>query len=128
MISRDDICRICDAYIAAMSGDDVEAVMSLFAPDATQEEPIGTPPRVGHEEIRAFFTRSLRVPFTMKRMGPVTVVGRHAAFQARVDVRAVDSANARSLTATDVLSIDEHGKIAKIMVLPDVEADPAGGF
>lgn len=44
-------------YFAAIRAMDVERCVAVFAPDAEQHDPVGAPPNVGHEMIRAFFTR-----------------------------------------------------------------------
>lgn len=121
-LDRDKVVRVCDAYIAAMSESNPDRVMALFAPDATQEEPIGTGVRTGHAEIRAFFEKHMHLGFVLRRLGPVTVVGNHGAFQVRVDVPTPDGN--RSLTATDLVTVNEDGLITSIVVLPDAEADP----
>lgn len=121
-VNRDDVVRVCDAYIAAMSQSDPDRVMALFAPGATHEEPIGTGIRTGHEQIRAFVDKHAQIGFVLHRIGPVTVVDNHGAFQVRVDVSTPEGT--RSLTATDLVTVDDNGLIDNIVVLPDVEADP----
>ncbi len=44
-------------YFAAIRAMDVERCVAVFAPDAEQQDPVGTPPNIGHAAIRAFFTR-----------------------------------------------------------------------
>ena len=47
-----------EAYCAAFTTRDQDAYVSLFAPDAWIEDPVGTPRRDGHEGIAAFFAES----------------------------------------------------------------------
>jgi len=123
-LTRDQIVDVCDRYCAAMTAGDPDRTVALFAADATHEEPVGTGVRRGHEEIHAFLHSNKDVAFTMTRLGPVTVVGRRAAFQARVDVPGPDGM--LSLTATDLVTVDDDGLIAGIVVYPDLEAHPGG--
>lgn len=44
-------------YFAAIRAMDVERCMALFALNAEQQDPVGTPPNFGHDAIRAFFTQ-----------------------------------------------------------------------
>lgn len=44
-------------YFAAIRAMDVERCVAVFAPDAEQQDPVGTPPNIGHEAIRVFFTQ-----------------------------------------------------------------------
>jgi steroid delta-isomerase len=44
-------------YFAAIRAMDVERCVAVFAADAEQHDPVGTPPNIGHDAIRAFFTQ-----------------------------------------------------------------------
>ncbi|MFC0866220.1 SgcJ/EcaC family oxidoreductase [Sphaerimonospora cavernae] len=122
MPTRDDIRQLCDAYIAAVSAHDLDAVIALFAEDAVQHEPVGSPPNVGRAAILGFFRASNDVPFTLTRFGPVTVVGDRAAFQVHV---AMDTPNGPfAMTTTDVITVDENCRITEILAFPDREASP----
>lgn len=120
--TRDVVIEVCDAYIAAMSAGDPERTVKLFAPTATHEEPIDTPVRHGRQEILAFLDQYKDMGFTLTRLGPVTVVGNRGAFQARVDIPTPDGN--RSMTATDLVTVDDDGLISGIVVLPDAAASP----
>lgn len=121
-ISRETVISVCDAYISAMTAGDPTRTIALFAPDASHEEPIDTPARHGHEEIFAFLDQYKDLGFTLTRLGPVTVVGNRGAFQARVDIPTPDGTH--SMTATDLITIDDAGLISAIVVLPDAAANP----
>jgi steroid delta-isomerase len=49
------IADTLQAYVDAVSGDDVEKVLELFADDAVVEDPIGTGAHQGKEALRAFY-------------------------------------------------------------------------
>lgn len=121
-ISRETVVSVCDAYIAAMSAGDPERTVELFAPNASHEEPIDTAARHGREEIFGFLDQYKEMGFTLTRLGPVTVVGNRGAFQARVDIPTPDGIH--SMTATDLITVDDDGLISAIVVLPDAAADP----
>lgn len=121
MPSRQLICAQCDAYVEAVSARDTDAILRLFAADATQEEPIGTAPRKGHDRIREFFAGSAAFPFTVSRIGPITVSGTSAAFQIRVDF---EDPAIPPMTSTDVVTFGEDGLIRSIVALPDGAAHP----
>lgn len=120
--SRDVVVAVCDAYIAAMSAHEPDRVVKLFAENASHEEPIGTPVRHGWDEIHAFLDEHNDMGFVLSRLGPVTVVGNHGAFQARVEVPTPQGT--RTMAATDLVTVDEDGLISRIVVLPDPHADP----
>lgn len=72
------------AYVAAFDHGDSDAVAALFAEDATVEDPIGTPPHVGREAIRAFYAASMQTGAKLKLDGPVRIAGPYAAFAFQV--------------------------------------------
>lgn len=119
---REAVVAAADAYIAAMSVGDPTRTAALFASNATHEEPIDTPVRHGRDEIFAFLDRYKDVGFKLTRLGPVTVVGNRGAFQVRVDIPT--PGGTRSMSATELITVDDAGLIAGIVVLPDSQADP----
>ena len=121
MPTREEICARCDAYVAGVAAHDTEAIVALFAPDASQEEPVGSAPRVGRDEIRAFFAASEGVSFTVRRIGPVTVSGNVAAFQIGIDFEAGAIA---PMSSTDIVTFGEDGLISSIVAIPDLDAHP----
>jgi steroid delta-isomerase len=44
-------------YFAAIRAMDADRCVAVFAPDAVQHDPVGAPPNIGHDAIRAFFTQ-----------------------------------------------------------------------
>ena len=122
MATRDQICATCDEYVALLSKGDAEAIVALYDPNAQVEDPIGTPPKVGHQAIREFYTGIAGVSITATRLGPVTVVGHEAAFQFRIDVPVGD--DTLSMVSTDLMSFDESGKIIAMRAYADPEARP----
>ena len=51
----DEIRATVDQYVERFNAGDFDGVAALFTDDATQEDPVGTPPNVGREAIRQFF-------------------------------------------------------------------------
>ena len=51
----DRIRDLVTRYLATFATGDIEARVALFAPDGSFEDPVGTPPMVGHDALRAFF-------------------------------------------------------------------------
>ncbi|MEO0031373.1 MAG: hypothetical protein RIS94_1131 [Pseudomonadota bacterium] len=67
-------------YVAAFDAGAPDRVAALFAPDATVEDPIGTPPHVGHDAILGFYTASMQTGAKLRLEGPVRIAGDYAAF------------------------------------------------
>jgi steroid delta-isomerase len=116
---------VVDRYVRAMAAHDVAAVMVLFADDAVHEEPAGTPPRIGLEQIREFMTDNATVDFDLRAAGPVAVVGHRAGVTLEVALR-VPNGELR-FAAVDTFELDASGRIARFTAYPDLEAqfDPA---
>jgi steroid delta-isomerase len=122
MATREEICAVCDQYVALLSKADVEGIVALYAPDAQVEDPLGTPKKNGSEEIRAFYTSFSGTPLTATRLGPVTVVGHEAAFQFRVDVDL--GSDTISMVTTDLMTFNEDAKVISMTAYADSEAKP----
>ncbi len=73
-------------YVAAFANSAPERVAALFAADATVEDPIGTPPHVGHDAILNFYTASMQTGAKLTLEGPVRIAGPFAAFAFRVEM------------------------------------------
>jgi steroid delta-isomerase len=80
MTSPEQMVRAVETYVEAFDKADPDMVVGLFAPDATVEDPVGTPPHVGHEAIRAFYAASMQTGAKLHLDGPVRVAGDTAAF------------------------------------------------
>jgi steroid delta-isomerase len=112
MPTKEQIHATVEEYVAAVGRQDVEATVSLFADDAVQEDPAGTPPNVGRDAIRAFFEKSFGTPFSTELTGPVLVTGDHAAFHFTITV----PLDGQDLTVRviDMVRFDEAGRIAEL--------------
>lgn len=55
MLNDESIAKTLQAYVDAVSGNDVEEILKLYTEDAVVVDPIGTDPHVGHEALRAFY-------------------------------------------------------------------------
>ena len=97
------------AYFDSFNAGDVEAVVRLFAADATVEDPVGSKVREGTAEIRAAFSEVLKNRPRLTLSAPMR--GSHGnaaamALEAKV--------GAMTIRAIDVLTFDEAGKITSL--------------
>lgn len=122
MATREEICAVCDQYVALLSKADTEGIVDLYASDAQVEDPLGTPKKIGHEEIRAFYASISATPITATRLAPVTVVGHEAAFQFRIDVDL--GTETISMVTTDLMTFNENGKVISMTAYADMDAKP----
>ena len=117
MPTKEQIHATVEEYVAAVGRQDVEATLALFAEDAVQEDPVGTPPNVGRDAIRHFFEKSFRTSFSTDLTGPVLVTGDHAAFHFTITV----PLDGKTLTVRviDMVRFDESGRIAELRAVLD---------
>ena len=125
-MDRDRIVELVDGYLDAVAKQDGEATAALFAPDASLEDPIGSEPLVGRQQLRAFYDvrRDIRM---VRRIGPVSVSGATGAFQ--FEVRLISSnptlgppTEEVSLVVTEFLTFDADGLITRMTAVPDPRA------
>ncbi len=97
------------AYIDAFNGGSAAAVAALYAEDATVEDPVGSPPKRGRQEILAFYTHSIATGAKLTLDAPIR--GSHGnaaamAFSARI--------GAVTVRVIDVMTFDAAGKFASM--------------
>jgi steroid delta-isomerase len=112
MASRDQLEEAVRRYVDAVGRQDLDATLALFAPDARQEDPVGTPPNVGHDAIRGFFARAYAGPFTTTLTGPLLVTGDHAAVHFTIEVPT--GADPMVVRVIDLIRFGDDGLIADL--------------
>ena len=116
--SPDVVRDVFARYARALGEGDTEALVALFAPDGTLEDPVGSEPHRGHEAIARFFQQGFdatggRILFRPE--GPVRINGRHAAcaFVATCD-RASPPFEVDTL---DIARLDSTGRIESMVAI-----------
>jgi steroid delta-isomerase len=112
MPSTDHMKAVVEAYAAAHTAGDVDAIAALFAADAVVADPVDRPEMVGREAVREFFAGTHRATdgFVLEITGPIRAVDRYAA----VPLRAVTEMGGTTLEVDiiDVFTFDDAGLIA----------------
>jgi len=106
----DDAARIKVAldYIAAYNAADLDAILALYAPDASMEDPVGGEPVRGVEAISALYRMGFEMGVQLELEGPVRATGNAVAF-------AICGRTARGrLYIIDVFDLTPAGKIARM--------------
>ncbi len=81
MSERDDaMYQVVRAYLAALNHSDFAAIVRLYAADAVVEDPVGSPPKKGTQEIRGFYAMATAMELEASLEGEVRVVDNAAAF------------------------------------------------
>ena len=99
------------AYLDSYRSGDIEGRLSLFAPDATFEDPIGSDPIHGHEGLRAFWTAGAGLKVQMN-LEMLAVNGSEAAFVFNASIAAGD--DAAKIRGIETLLVDEAGLIVRL--------------
>jgi steroid delta-isomerase len=115
-----------EQYLERFNAVDRVSWLELFTPDATMEDPVGTPVRHGHGEIGAFFEQSHGLADTLRivRTGPVRVAAGECAFpmQARPTMGGTEFV----VDIIDVMTFDDDARITSMRAFWDAtEMRPA---
>lgn len=125
MADRATIVALVDDLLAKMSAADVDGLAGLYAEDGTVEDPAGTPPHVGREAVREFYSKVAPLQPKATRLGPVTITGNHVAWQFKLELQLGD--NPLTVIATEWLELGDDLKIKHMRAIPDLEAAAAEG-
>lgn len=101
--------QVADLYLKYLTEKNLEGILSLYAEEATVEDPVGSTVRKGKTVLREFYSGAVEMDLQLTRTGPVRVAGNEAAFpfQLRMEV-----GGRRTVTdIIDVFRFDEEGKI-----------------
>jgi steroid delta-isomerase len=99
-------------YGDCMTAGDLDGVMSLYAEDATLEDPVGTGPQRGHAAIRRFYQAGFEAMgggIEMRLEGNVRIAGRHGA--AAYIARTIHHSEPLQSETLDVMVFDDDGRI-----------------
>jgi steroid delta-isomerase len=120
------IRSVVDAYTKAFIDGDKEAYVALFAPDATVEDPVGSPLHEGHDAIAEFFTQmsGMADSIELRLTGPVRVAAGECAFP--MQARPSMGGTTMCMDIIDVMTFDDDGKITSMRAFWDpAEMRPA---
>ncbi|MBF6439855.1 nuclear transport factor 2 family protein [Nocardia cyriacigeorgica] len=118
---------VVEEYVKLVGSGTSEDVVALYAPDATVEDPIGTPPKHGHDAIREFYNvlANLERESTL-HADTVRIGGNQAAFMFTLVTKAGDQRV--TLRPIDVMEFDDEGRITHMRAYwsqDDMSIEPA---
>ena len=96
-------------YIALLAGGDVDDLVSLYADDATVEDPVGGEVHIGSQAIKGFYSAIAGLQREAELVS-LRVAGNEAAFHFRLTVTAGD--NKMRIEPIDVMVFDDRGKVS----------------
>lgn len=101
-----------DQYMRSLNESDLGGILSLYADDATVEDPVGSKIVSGIDSLREFYTGAVNIELKVKRTGSVRIAGMEAAFpfELQMNINGV-----RTLTEViDVFRFNKEGKIVSM--------------
>ena len=110
MPDHDEMVRTVEAYVAGFNAGDVDAITSLFADDASVEDPVGSPAHNGADAIRAFYNQTVGMVSRMELDGAVRTVKGTAAFAMNVYLKG--QTPPVRVEVIELFHLNEAGKIA----------------
>lgn len=97
------------AYISAFRDKDIDAIVRLFAPHATVEDPVGSPKHDGLTAIREFYGKSIELGAVLEQQGATRVGADYAAFAFEAHIPGMGH-----VEVIDTFRFNEAGKIIEM--------------
>ncbi|CAH0991186.1 Steroid Delta-isomerase [Sinobacterium norvegicum] len=104
------IADTLQAYVEAVSGDDVEKILELFTADAVVEDPIGTGAHQGTEALRAFYQIAIDSVELMELEGNARIRDKWGAAAMLAHPKGVDLV----IETLDVMEFNDDGLISQM--------------
>jgi steroid delta-isomerase len=114
MPTTDEMKATVQAYAAAHTAKDADAIVALFAPDCVVADPGDRPEMVGREAVREFFagTHQMSEGFELKVTGPIRAVDRFAAVPLRAETSM--GGNTFAVDIIDLFTFGDDGLITEM--------------
>lgn len=107
-----------EKYTKAVTATDVDTIVSIYAPEAKIQIPVGGPVHDGIEAINRFY-RENELAESLEVTGPACVAGLEAAIPLRAVV--VQDGRRLELDVIDVAEIDDEGRVLGMRAFFDLE-------
>ena len=100
--------RIVEDYIAAYNAGDEAAILRLYAPDASMEDPVGDAPVRGHEAIAALYREGFAMGIQLELDGSIRSA------EGAVIFPLCATTSGAKLFIIDLFELDATGRIARM--------------
>lgn len=111
-LSTQTMTQAVETYIASYCKGDLDGIVSIFAEDATVEDPVGAPVLHGRDAIREFMGGGVGMGAQLRLLGAIRCVADTAAFPFAVELD-MDGAKKR-IEVIDVFRFDDAGKVTQM--------------
>ncbi|MGE8318582.1 MAG: nuclear transport factor 2 family protein [Comamonas sp.] len=112
MNTPEHMTAVVQRYVDALNADDLDAVVALYADNATLEDPVGSTPLQGIEAIRAFYAQVVPMKIRLALQGEVRAVANEAAFAFSVTVS--QQGHTSVISPIDHFRFDAAGKVVSM--------------
>lgn len=117
MISQQQMKEAMQAYIDAFNRVDVDAIVALYADDATVEDPVGSPLKSGRKAISDFYAYAIKSGAKLKLAAPIR--GSHGnsaamAFDVELNMPQGDKTARAVIRVIDVMTFDDAGRFSSM--------------
>lgn len=111
------LAEVFRRYAAFVSANDVAGIVSLYAPNATIQIPVGGPVHAGIDQVRAFY-RDNELARKLEITGPACVAGREGAVPMCATI--ARDGELLEVDVIDVAELDEAGRLVKLRAFFDL--------
>lgn len=111
-LSDDHIAQVMQAYVDAVSGDDLEKIIELYSEDAEVEDPVGSDVHKGHDALRVFYQAAVDSVEKMTLEGNPRVRDNWGACAMRAYPKGMDLKFC--METLDVMEFNDEGKITRM--------------
>jgi steroid delta-isomerase len=113
MADEQQMKRAMQAYIDNFNRSDAQAIIDLYADDATVEDPVGSPLKKGRAEIAAFYKMAIETGAKLALAAPIRAShGNSAAMAFDVNLRMPQGQ--ALIRVIDVMTFDSSGRFASM--------------
>ncbi len=111
------LAEVFRRYAKCVSANDVEGIVSLYAPNASIQIPVGGPVHAGLDAILAFY-RDNELARKLEITGPACVAGREGAVPMCATI--ARDGELLEVDVIDVAEIDERGRFVRLRAFFDL--------
>ena len=117
MANQQQMKQAMQEYIDAFNRVDADAIVHLYAEDATVEDPVGSPPKQGRKAIAEFYAYAMKSGAKLKLVAPIR--GSHGnsaamAFDVELNMPQGDKTARAVIRVIDVMTFDAAGKFSSM--------------
>ncbi len=112
------LAEVFKRYAAFISSGNVEGILSLYAPNASIQIPVGGPVHAGIDAVRAFY-RDNELAKKVEITGPACVAGREGAVPMRATI--ARDGDLMEVDVIDVAELDEQGRLIRLRAFFDLD-------